>query len=184
MFKPIALMLLLAGALPAWSAVPALALTVERVTGADGGKVYQIASSGTVAAPPAAVWRILTDYNRMAEYVPDLRSARVVSRNGDKVIVEQQGNVRLLFIDRPIHLVVQVHELAPDQIDVSLVEGDMKVYRASWALRPAAGGGTTINYAATIAPTFYVPGLVGPAIVRRDIAAMMAAVLARLDRPE
>jgi len=183
MFKQIALVAYLACALPAWAA-PALDLTVARVDGADGGKVYQIASSGTVAASPAAVWRILTDYNRMAEYVPDLTSARIVSRNGDKVIIEQQGAVRLLFVSHPIRLVVQAHEQAPRKVDVTLVDGDMQVYRTSWELLPAAAGGTTVRYTATIAPNFYVPGIIGANLVRKDIAAMMAAVLARLDRPE
>ena len=179
-------MLLLVSALPAWGVTPAvgvppLELTVERVDGVDG-KVYQIASSGTVAASPAAVWRILTDYNRMADYVPDLTSVRVVSRSGDKVIIEQEGGVRFLFFSRAIHLVVQAHEQAPNKIDVSLVEGDMKVYRCSWELQQVAGGGTRVVYTAAIAPKFYVPGMVSASLVRKDIARMMASVLARLDR--
>ncbi|MDB5961719.1 MAG: cyclase/dehydrase [Massilia sp.] len=167
------------------TAASALELTVDRVAGADGGKVYRIASSGTVAAAPAAVWRILTDYNRMAEYVPDLKSARVVARNGDKVIIEQHGAARLLFFSRDIHLVVQVHEQAPNKIDVSLIEGDMKVYQCSWELMPVAEtGGTRVLYNATIEPKFYVPGVVGAGLVRKDIAKMMAAVLQRLDQDE
>ncbi|WP_332878953.1 SRPBCC family protein [Massilia sp. S19_KUP03_FR1] len=182
MLTRLAPFLLLALALPAWGAAAALAVSVERADDTDGGKVYRITSSGTVAASPATVWRILTDYERMPEYVPDLRSARVLSRDGAKVIIEQQGGVQFLVFSRAIHLVVQVQERAPDQIDVSLVDGDMKVYRASWALRPAGAGGTRVDYSATIAPKFYVPGLVGTSIVRKDIANMMAAVLARLDR--
>lgn len=163
----------------------ALDLTVDRVAGADGGHMYKIASSGTVAAAPATVWRILTDYNRMAEYVPDLKSARVVSRNGDKVVIEQHGAARLLFFSRDIHLIVQVHEQAPNKLDVSLVEGDMKVYQCSWELMPvAATGGTRVLYNANIEPKFYVPGVVGASLVRKDIAKMMAAVLVRLDREE
>ncbi len=164
---------------------PALDLTVDRVDSGDGGKMFQIVSSGTVAANPAAVWRILTDYNRMADYVPDMKSARVVSRNGDKVIIEQRGAARFLFFSRDIHLIVQVHEQAPNKIDVSLIDGDMKVYRCSWELTPiAATGGTRVLYNATIEPKFYVPGMVGASLVRKDVAKMMAAVLLRLDREE
>lgn len=171
-------------AVPAWGAAAPLALSVERVEGADGVKVYQIASSGTVAAAPAAVWRILTDYEHMADYVPDLQSARVLSRDGNRVVLEQQGGVQFLFFSRAIHLVVLVREQAPNKIDVSLVDGDMKVYRASWDLRASASGGTQIVYRAAIAPNFYVPALVGTSIVRKDIANMMRAVLQRLDRPD
>lgn len=166
-------------------ASPALELQVDRIDSGDGGKMYRIASSGTVAATPAAVWRILTDYNRMADYVPDMKSARVVSRDGDKVIIEQHGAARFLFFSRDIHLVVQVHEQAPNKLDVSLIDGDMKVYRCTWELMPvAATGGTRVVYNATIEPKFYVPGMVGASMVRKDVAKMMAAVLLRLDRAE
>lgn len=162
-----------------------LELKVERVAGDDGGKMYQIASSGAVAAAPAAVWRILTDYNHMADYVPDMKSARVVERDGNTVILEQHGAARLLFFSRDIRLVVQVHEQAPNRIDVSLIDGDMKVYRCKWEIVPvAATGGSKILYTATIEPKFYVPGLVGASLVKNDIAKMMKAVLARLDRPD
>lgn len=183
MFNRAMPMLLLACAVPAWGAsLPALDLTVARIDVAEGGKAYRIASSGTVAAAPAAVWRILTDYQHMADYVPDLTSARVLSRSGNQVVLEQMGVARMLFFTRDIRLVVAVHEQAPSRIDVSLVDGDMKVYRCSWELRAAGAGGTTVLYNATIEPTFYVPGLVGTRLVRQDIGRMMAAVLLRLDR--
>jgi ribosome-associated toxin RatA of RatAB toxin-antitoxin module len=153
-------MLLLWCALSAWGAAPVAAqpgaprfeLNVERVDGAEGNQVYQITSSGTVAATPAVVWRILTDYNHLADYLPNLKSARVVSRDGDSLIVEQLGTARFLFFSRTIRLVVQVHERAPDRIDISLVDGDMKVYRASWELSPVAGAtGTRV---ATTRPSY------------------------------
>jgi ribosome-associated toxin RatA of RatAB toxin-antitoxin module len=186
-------MLVLACALSAWGTAPAAAqpgvprfeLNVERVAGADGDKVYQITSSGTVEAAPAVVWRILTDYNHLADYLPNLKSTRVVSRNGDRVIVEQLGAARFLFFSQPIRLLVQVNERAPDRIDIGLIEGDMKVYRASWELRPVAGAsGTRVVYTATIVPKFDVPGIVGTSVVKNDIARMMAAALSRLDRQE
>ncbi|THC40012.1 SRPBCC family protein [Massilia sp. Mn16-1_5] len=192
MLDRIAHMLLLGYALLACSAGPAAAqpgaprfeLNVERVDSAEGDKLYRIASSGTVAATPAAVWRILTDYDHLADYLPNLESTRVLSRNGDKLIVEQLGSAQFLFFSQPIRLLVQVHERAPDRIDISLIDGDMKIYRASWELRPLAGAsGTRVLYNATIVPKFDVPGIVGTDVVRKDVARMMAAVLLRLDRP-
>jgi ribosome-associated toxin RatA of RatAB toxin-antitoxin module len=186
-------MLVLGYALSAWGTAPAAAqpgaprfeLNVQRAAGSDDDKAYQITSSGTVAATPAAVWRILTDYNHLADYLPNLKSARVVSRNGDTVILEQMGTARFLFFSQPIRLLVQVQERAPDQIDISLIDGDMKVYRASWKLSPLAGAtGTRVDYHANIVPKFDVPGLVGTSVVRKDVAKMMAAVLLRLDRQE
>jgi len=163
-------------------AMPVPELKVRQVDGADGGKAYRIDSGGTVAATRAAAWRVLTDYDHLADYVPDLKSARVLARDGDKVTVEQVGAARFFIFSREIRLVVLVHEQAPHTIDVSLIEGDLKAYRCSWELIPLDSGGTRVLYHADIEPGFYVPGLVGASLVRKDIARLMTAVLARMDR--
>lgn len=176
--------LMLALCLPAMAQEPAVNLSVERVN-TEEGQVYQIAAQGEVAAPPAAVWHILTDYNRMAEFVPDLRSARVISRTDGQVVVEQFGSAHVLFFRRDIHLVVKVREQPMTQIDVSLLDGDMKVYRCSWQLVPIpATGGTRVIYSGTMAPKFYVPGMLGAKFIRADVDKMLRAVLARLDRAD
>ena len=182
MIARLLLCLLLACALPAMALGPALEVSVERVN-TDSGNVYAVNARGEVAAAPAAVWRILTDYDRMAEFVPDLHSAKVLSRNGDRAVVEQFGVAHFLFFRRDIHLVVQAHEQPISQIDISLVDGDMKVYNCTWRLVPVPEtGGTRIFYSGTLAPKFYVPGMLGSNLIRSDIEKMMAAVLARLDR--
>ena len=162
----------------------ALEVSVERIDGADG-KVYQISARGEVAAAPRAVWRILTDYERMAEFVPDLHRTRVLSRSGDEAVIEQFGEARLLSLRREIRLVVQVREQPVSQIDISLVDGDMRVYRCTWRLVPVPEtGGTRVLYSGTVSPNFYVPGMLGSNLIRGDVERMMAAVMQRLDRPD
>ncbi|HEU4376335.1 MAG TPA: SRPBCC family protein [Telluria sp.] len=177
------LCLLLACALPAMARLPDVDVSVERVD-TDAGKVYEVSARGEVAAAPADVWRILTDYDHMAEFVPDLHSARVISRSGDNAVVEQLGVAHFLFFRRQIRLVVQVREQPISQIDISLVDGDMKVYNCTWRLVPLPDtGGTRVIYSGALAPKFYVPGMLGSNLIRADIAKMMGAVMARLDRP-
>lgn len=189
----IANMLVLGYALSAWGMAPAAAQTgtprfdlkVQQGAGSGEGKAYQVTSSAMVDAPPAAVWRLLTDYDHLADYLPNLKSVRVVSRDGDTVILDQVGTARFLFFSQSIRLRVLVQERAPDQIDISLIEGDMKVFRASWKLSPLAGAaGTRLDYQANIVPKFDVPGVVGTSVVKKDIARMMTAVLMRLERQE
>ena len=170
--------------LPAMAAFPKLDVNVKRVDTEDM-KVYEVAASGTVAAAPAAVWKILTDYERMPDFVPDMQASRVLSRNANHVIVEQFGVARFLFFRRDIHLVVQVVEQPISVIDIGLVTGDMKLYNCRWELVPIPEtGGTRILYSGKLSPKFYVPGMLGSNLIRSDIERMMHAVLARLDRPD
>jgi ribosome-associated toxin RatA of RatAB toxin-antitoxin module len=175
--------LMLACALPAMAQLPKLEVAVKRVD-AEDRHVFEVEASGAVQAAPAAVWKILTDYERMPEFVPDLRSSRVLSRTGKRAIVEQFGQARFLFFRRDIHLIVQVTEQPPSAIEIGLVTGDMNVYSCRWELVPIPEtGGTRVLYSGKLVPKFYVPGFLGANIISSDIERMMRAVLERLDRP-
>jgi ribosome-associated toxin RatA of RatAB toxin-antitoxin module len=184
MFARLLLAMLLACPLPLLAQAGKLDVSVKRV---DAGEqhVFEVAASGTVRAAPELVWKILTDYERMPEFVPDLQRTKVISRYGNQAVVEQYGEARFLFFKRPINLIVNVTETPMSAIDIALVTGDMKVYNCRWELlRMAETGGTHIVYTGTLVPKFYVPGMLGANIIRADIEKMMAAVLARLDRPD
>lgn len=159
-----------------------LEVAVNRVD-VDGQHMYELDASGVVAAPLPRVWRILTNYERMTEFVPDLESCKVLSRNGNEVMIEQFGVARLLFMSRPIHLIVRATEQPMSAIDIALVSGDMKHYEARWELTPMPEtGGTKLVYKGRMMPNFYVPSLFGSKMIRIDVEHMMRAVLARLDR--
>ncbi|MGK5012268.1 SRPBCC family protein [Janthinobacterium sp. MDB2-8] len=148
----------------------------------DGQRMYEVDASGSVQAPPASVWKTLTTYERMHEFVPDLSSCRVLSRNGNEVIIEQQGMARFLFMNHAIHLVVRATETPFTAIDIALISGDMRHYESRWNLYPIPEtGGTRIVFSSRLMPGFYVPGMLGTTMIRGDIERMMAAVLARID---
>ena len=161
--------------------LPKLEVLVKRVP-FDAQHRYEVDASGTVQAPLATVWKILTTYERMHEFVPDLVSCKVLSRNGNDVVVEQFGTVRFLFMSKSIHLIVRATEVPMSSIDIALVSGDMKQYETRWDLHALpATGGTRIVYSGRMIPNFYVPGLLGAQLIHSDIERMMVAVLARLD---
>ncbi|MGV7211095.1 SRPBCC family protein [Oxalobacteraceae bacterium A2-2] len=172
---------------PAWAQapkpeLPKLEVSVNRVD-VDSQHMFEVNAVGTVAASPPAVWRILTTYERMSEFVPDLESCKVLSRNGNEAIIEQFGVARFLFMSKSIHLIVRATEQPVSSIDIALISGDMKHYESRWELVPVPEtGGTKVVYSGKMVPNFYVPGMLGAKMIRHDIERMMAAVLARLDR--
>ncbi len=183
MLKRFFLYLMLICSLPAMAQGSSLEVSVRRVNTGDQ-HVFEVSAGGVVKAPPEVVWKILTDYERMPEFVPDLQKSKLLSRIGNTAIIEQYGEARFLFFKRPIHLIVSVLEQPYSVIDIGLVSGDMKVYNCRWELVPIPEtGGTRILYSGKLVPKFYVPGMLGSNIIRSDIEKMMAAVLERLDRP-
>lgn len=176
------LCLTLVVAMPAM-ALPALPEVTVRRVHAAGEQVFEVAANGTVKATPAHVWKVLTDYEAMPEFVPDLTKNKVTSRTGNRAIIEQSGVARFLFLKRQINLVVEANEEPMSAIDISLIAGDMKVYACRWELAALPDGGTRITYTGKMVPKFYVPGMLGSNIISRDIERMMKAVLERLDQP-
>ena len=165
-------------------AAGSLDIKVQR-THAETGAFFDIRASGFARAPLEHVWQVLTDYQRQAEYVPNLTGARIISRSGSEVLLDQNGNGGFFFFKRAVHLQVRVVETPKSIIEVGLVSGDMKRYSARWQLTPTelnGESGTRIDYAGSLEPDFFVPPLIGNAIVQNDIRKMLAAVIDELEK--
>ena len=147
----------------------------------DGRAWYAIRVSGLARATPQASWQVLTGYERLQEFVPGLLSSTLLSRNGPEAILEQEGVAGFLLLQQAIHLVVRVIEQPFSTLDISLISGDMQHYASHWELQPAAQGkATRISYSGSMVPDFFVPPLLGSAILRADVRRMMTAVLAEI----
>ncbi len=146
---------------------------------------FDIRASGFANATPERVWQVLTDYERQPAYVPNLLRARILSRNGAEVLLEQDGRGGFFVFHHTIHLQVRITEKPPSSIEVALVSGDMKRYSARWSMTPteqAGISGTRLDYTGAIEPDFFVPPLVGNAIVQTDIRKMLEAVIVELEK--
>src|SRR5262252_9199887 len=44
-----------------------------------------------VAAPALDTWNVMTDYDHMASFVSNMQSSRIISRDGNTLMVEQKG---------------------------------------------------------------------------------------------
>ena len=162
------------------------------MTHAKGYPQFAVTAKMTTNADIARSWKVLTDYDRLAEFVPNLARSQVSSSEGNERIVTQHGFAQFLFIRQNIDLVLHVTEQPMDAIDIRLVSGNMREYQARWelqALPPTRQAGedgpdgrTRISYAGIIAPDFYVPTLFGATLMKRDLRNMLKAVKAEMEK--
>jgi ribosome-associated toxin RatA of RatAB toxin-antitoxin module len=161
-----------------------LDVVVRRVNQADQPR-FEIQASAFIPASPQLIWSVLTDYDRMHEFVPNLLSSRLVSRDGQEAVVEQKGRSGWLFIQKDVRIVARVTEHPFSELDIALVSGEMKHYSARWTLTPAeqeSVAGTRIVYTGTMEPDFAVSFLVTDAFVQADVKKMLTAVIAEITR--
>ena len=92
------------------------AATTQVRTQVHLGGVKVVAHS-LVQADARTLWQTLTDYNRLASFVPGMTLSRVISpANAAPKLVEQKGDGGLLALVIPDHVVMEINEQAPGLI--------------------------------------------------------------------
>jgi len=151
----------------------------------NGRSFFAVQAAGVARATPQQVWRVLTDYERLEEFVPDLVSSSVLSRNGNEAVIEQKSRTAILFLVHTVQMVVRIEEQPYSALTVERLSGDMRHYRARWALEPVAqpdAEGTRVALHAAMEPDFPLPPLVGDAIIQVNVKTMVEAVIREIER--
>ena len=104
--------------------------------GHEGGAVI-VTAHARVDADAATAWRVLTDYARYRDFVPGLRTSRVVSRNGAHVIVEQTGVAPLWLLDVPIDVTYDITESPPTALHSRALARDAGTLASDYTLTPS-----------------------------------------------
>lgn len=131
---------------------PANATSLERLSNSDqialrNGKVVVSGENGEyvskvlITAPLSVVWGVLTDYDRVTQFLPGVVSIKVLSNQGNRKIVEQIDSRRIMLFQIRSRLRSLVTETqGENRIDFRLLEGDLKEFQGSWELHPVSSG--------------------------------------------
>jgi carbon monoxide dehydrogenase subunit G len=149
-------------------------------TGRDGDFVT-ISAWAVMRVDPQVAWTVLSDYDQLAKFIPDIKSSRVLSRHGNVVRVEQKGDVGFLFYKEPIIVVLEVHEEPPSRISARGLEGNVKGLETRYELSSSASG-VRLDYSGRFDPDFAIPPLIGMPIVNRLIERRFRAMVAEIQR--
>ena len=151
------------------------------------GDAVEVRARATLDAPHALILATLTDYEKLSEFVPGLRSSRVLERRGPAAIVHQQGEAGFLFFTRPIDVVVESTERSPWLIEVRLLKGNLRQLTGRYEIdRPASGaaGKLVLRWSGTIEPEHGLPALFGEFLVRANIEDQFIGMVREIDRRE
>lgn len=153
-------------------------LSIEIVR--DGDFIVVKASAGLKASPRIA-WEVLTDYDRLAEFIPDIHSSRVLRREADGVVVEQIGEFGFLFFRQRIEVTMAVSEEPPRRVVARAIAGNMKNMEGLYELHPTQPG-IRLDYYGRFVPDFFLPPLIGMPMVRRSLERRFRAMVEEIER--
>jgi carbon monoxide dehydrogenase subunit G len=165
----------------AWSALcPALAQDVSIRTARDGDFIT-VSAYAVMKVDPRVAWAVLSDYDHLAKFIPDMKSSRVVSRVGNVVRVEQKGDVGFFFYKEAVNMLLEVHEEPQTRITARGIEGNVRGLETRYDLQSSAAG-VRLDYAGRFVPDFSIPPLIGMPIVSRLIERRFRAMVNEIQR--
>jgi carbon monoxide dehydrogenase subunit G len=147
------------------------------------GDRFEFEATAEIKADLADAWKVLTDYDRLAEYIPGLQESRVVSRDGFNVVVDQRGEAGLLFFTFPMRVRLAVEEFPYERIESNAIAGNFKELSGVYHLQ-ARGAGVRLRYEGTLTPDFGIPPLIGTLVVRSMVERRFSAMVREIEKTQ
>jgi carbon monoxide dehydrogenase subunit G len=110
----------------------------------------------TVPVTPGEAWMVLTDYDHMQDFLPNVQSSKIVESAGNKVHVAQQGKAYYGPLSFSYHLVQEVALKPYTQMRSHAIGGSIKKADGFTQLIPE-GSGTRIVYHSESDPNLHLP---------------------------
>ncbi len=133
-----------------------------------------------IQVSPEAFFRVVQDYARYPEFLPEVKSVRVGPRDGDAVEVTYWLDVRLQMID----FTLRHQPRGPGRIEWSLVRGGefMRKNAGAWTLEETPAGLTRATYAIDIDFGPLVPANLEKALAERGLPNLLSNFKARAEQ--
>jgi hypothetical protein len=124
-----------------------------------------------LAAPPSAVYAVLTDYEHLTRISSAVQKSRVVDKLADgAVLVYTDTHACVLFFCKHILETQRYTHPDPEDIVSEVVpeQSNLKSGRTVWHVE-AEQDGTRLHWEMTAVPDFWVPPFIGPSLVQRGL---------------
>lgn len=129
---------------------------VEVSTDRVEGRERQISARIRIPYSIEQVWQILTDYDHLADFIPNLAKSQQIEHPQGGIRIEQIGAQALLKFKFCAHVVLDMVEHFPHRLEFQMVEGDFKSFVGNWQLEPIANG-TELSYTVSVLPPRIMP---------------------------
>jgi hypothetical protein len=143
--------------------------------------VIQIQASAMLNADVGTAWRVLTDYPRYVEFIPNLRVSRVLAHSGTNVTVEETGEATLGLFRIPLEVTFEIIELAPNTLRSRAVAGSLRSLESVYELTPVSAG-VRLDYNGRVDPGFDLLGPIEQLAAEHNIARQFQALADEIER--
>jgi ribosome-associated toxin RatA of RatAB toxin-antitoxin module len=125
------------------------------------------------------VWQVLTDYDNLASFIPNLSQSQRLHHPQGGIRLEQIGAQCFLNVKFCARVVLDMVEVFPQELRFSMVEGDFRQFEGQWQLVPVVTQGilgTRLTYNVLIQPPRAMPAGLIERHIRHDLSQNLKAI--------
>jgi len=159
---------------------PSMAAEIQ-VNASRHGDSFEVEATALIQADVADAWKVVTDYDHLAEFIPGLQESKVVSRDGFNVLLDQSGEARLLFFRFPMRVRLVITEFPRGRIVSRAIAGNFKQMQGVYHLE-TRGKGMQLRYEGSFTPDFDLPPFIGTLVVRKNLEKRFAAMVHEIEK--
>ena len=125
-----------------------------------------------VPEPTTVALAVLTDYEGIPRFMPDINTSVVLERTDGRAIIQQEAVSRVLLFSKRIHLVLEIDEGANTLRFNDRCGRSFARYEGIWRVSDR-NGMTEIQYELVAQPSFDVPEFVLKRLLKRNSEQMI-----------
>ena len=133
---------------------------------------YSVAARFDIAESAGTALAVLSDYEQIPRFIPDVRTSVVLDRTPGRLLIEQEAVSQFLMFSKKVHLVLEVTEDTDTIRFVDRCGRSFTRYEGLWRVMQQ-GGRTTVTYELTAHPAFDVPEFILKRLLKRDAGQMI-----------
>ncbi|KAL1364638.1 uncharacterized protein [Arachis hypogaea] len=147
----------------------------------------RVKASISIDADIESVWKSLTDYEHLADFIPNLVwSGQIPCPFPGRIWLEQRGFQRAMYWHIEARVVLDLQEFFNSTWDrelrFSMVDGDFKKFEGKWSLKCGTRSSTTnLSYEVNVIPRLNFPAILLERIIRSDLPVNLRALACRVE---
>ena len=124
------------------------------------------------------LWEVLTSYEKLSEFIPNLLSSEVLSRVENQIFLKQIGSQEFLGFNFSAEVFIKlIEDRSNAMLSFSLIKGDFRKFEGSWKIKESStGNGSSLIYELIVQGCFGMPVTLIEKHLRKNLTTNLLAV--------
>jgi carbon monoxide dehydrogenase subunit G len=145
------------------------------------GEAYVLNAIMFAPVAQAVAWDVLTDFDHMTQWVPNVSESKVIKREDTSVTVEQRGVARYGAASFPYTTERKIELKQPSAIKTVQLKGSLRRVESTIMLEPE-GKGTRLVYHLEVVPSVLAAALMSKRFLEHEMGEQFGAIIGEMIR--